>query len=755
MATVARGRARAPANGLRTPNWFYALESKLHVPEIRQKLVRRPHLIEQLRTSEASPLVLVVAPPGYGKTTLLAQWARDEARSVVWLTLDDGDNDPSRLLVNIVVALDQAVPIEGAIFPRPPDPGPGFTEFALPRVTNALSKRERRFVLVLDDVHVLRHREALGMLATIAQNLPPGCQLVLAGRDVPGLPLGRLLVSHSLVTLGTRQLAMSVREGTQLLRGAGLHVNDADAATLVERTEGWPAGLYLAALALREEEHLGDAVASFAGNDRLVSEYLNAELLGNLRSDQLEFMLGTAVLERLCGPLCDAVMGTTGSAEKLEEQERANLFLTSSDRRNVWFRRHQLLAEWLLAELRRRDPEREPLQHRRAARWFEATGDLDEALAHARAIPDHALAAEMIARHTVEHIATGRASMVRRWIESFPERSFLDLPWFGAAAALAYIPSGELDRATQWLAVAERGSDDGGPVPDGRASITSAVAITRASLGLAGIGQLAHDAEVGFELEPEHSPWRAMCRFLHGVAMLLKGNASVAVEELEDAATLSSAAQPNVHAWALAELAICAIEADDREAARDLAARARMEVERNGLEEYPPAAIVYAASAAASAQWRQAADARRDAARATRLLSQLTGVTPWMSVQGRVVTASAYIMLGDPHLARESLRPAERDLTRLRDAHSLRDRFAETHQAAVEHASAVHGPPLTAAEIRVLQFLPTHLSFREIAERLHVSRNTVKTQVMSSYRKLGASSRTEAVERAKTLALVS
>jgi LuxR family maltose regulon positive regulatory protein len=179
-----------------------------------------------------------------------------------------------------------------------------------------------------------------------------------------------------------------------------------------------------------------------------------------------------------------------------------------------------------------------------------------------------------------------------------------------------------------------------------------------------------------------------------------------------------------------------------------------MEIDRNGLHEYSLAALVFAVSALSCARWRQPAEARRDAAQATRLFAVLSGLAPWMSVEGRIAVAEAHLALGDPGLARENLRAAERDLTRLRDAPVLRRWFDATYEAAMARAHEVSGPPLTAAEIRVLQFLPTHLSFREIAERLHVSRNTVKTQVMSSYRKLGASSRTEAVERARALALV-
>jgi LuxR family transcriptional regulator, maltose regulon positive regulatory protein len=752
--TVTRDRPRSRARAGAPPSWFVPLESKLHVPPTRPGIVPRTRLLERLRAAGSSTLIVIDAPLGYGKTSLLAQWAEEDERPFLWLTLDDADNDASRLLVYLVIALNEAFRVGPEVFPRPPEPGPGFVAFSLPRIARALSTRVQPFVLVLDDVQVLHDRHALDVLAMIVDNLPEGSQLVLAGRDPPPLQLSRVLVSRSMTRLRTPELAMTSNEATQLLHAAGLPVGGSESAMLVERTEGWPAALYLAAVALREERHLGRALESFAGSDALVLDYLRDEMLDGLTRGRLAFMLGTAVLDRVSGPLCDAVLQTTGSAQTLEEMERANLFLMPTDRKRVWFRRHQLFADVLLAELRRRDPGQESVQHRRAAEWFEESGHPDAALDHARASGDLVLAGEIIARHVVEYVSSGRASTVRRWIESLPSTAYADAPWFGVAAALAYVSSGNVDRAMHWLAVGERGRDDDGPLPDGRASLRSGIAITRAALAMEGIDQLAADAALGYTLEPENSPWRAFCAFLEGVALHLQGRSGDALARLHEAVSLSSLEQPNVHAWALAQLAICAMHGGDLVGARDFAEQARVEVERTGLQEYAPAALVYAASALACAHWRQPAEARRDAARATRSFALLSGLAPWLSTEGRVVAAETYLALGDPAHARESLRAAERDLSRLGNAPVLRARFEAARRAATGQAQVTNGPPLTAAEIRVVQYLPTHLSFREIAARLHVSRNTVKTQVMSSYRKLGASSRTEAVELAKALALL-
>jgi LuxR family maltose regulon positive regulatory protein len=458
----------------------------------------------------------------------------------------------------------------------------------------------------------------------------------------------------------------------------------------------------------------------------------------------------------LSGDLCDAVLGRRGSAAVLEKLSRANLFVTPIDGDRIWFRRHQLFSEMLLHELRRRNPDAERVQHVRAARWFDEHGEVEEAVEHALAAGDFALAANVIARNSVPFVSTGRASSVRRWIEMVPVGAVADLAWFGAAAAQAYISNGDVDRATGWLAIAERGSDHHvGPLPDGRSSLRSAVSILRASLGLAGLEQMQRDAAVGYASEPEGSPWKAFCAFLLGVALDLRGDRAAGVGLLQEAAEATAIELPNVHAWTRAQLAVCAIEDEDWQLALDHAERARTEVERSDLQGYTSAAIVYAASALACANSRQPAEARRDAMSARRLVVHFNGLAPWMPAEARILVARTFVRLGEPQEARELLREADRDLSRVGEAPALR-RWHEEARAAVsaERDGSFAGRALTAAEIRVVQFLPTHLSFREIAERLHVSRNTVKTQVLSAYRKLGVENRTDAVAAARAAALL-
>lgn len=748
-ATSTNGRAAKRAS------WFVPIESKLHVPSPRPGVVPRRGLVKRLQAAQESSLVVIVGPPGYGKTTLLSQWAQADERPFAWVSLDDEDNDEARLLTYLAFALEEVAPLDPPV-PRSRELGPAFTALALPRLTQALARRANPFVLVIDDVHVLRERKALDLLHIVGQNLPSGCQLVLSGRQLPPVPLSRFLAEDSLVTLDTTQLALTSREGAHLLHAAGLPLGPSEVEILVERTEGWAAALYLAALATREARHLGVALNEFPSHDGLLATYVKDVVFDELPTDCAEFMLGTAALDRMCGGLCDAVLGTEGSAERLAELERANLFVMSTNNERTWFRKHRLFADLLLAELRRRDPDGELVQHRRAAEWFDANDDPDAAIEHALGARDDHLAAEIIARNFAVYLTTGRALTARRWIESLPRTVVEDVPRMGSAAALTYAWSGDSERATHWLMVAERGDGQTSSSPDVRSSRKSPLAIARAALAPDGAFQLLADTTAGHrhELDQEASDWRPFCVFLQGVAHHARGDIDDARRMFHEAAILSVVGQPSVHAWSLAHIAVCDVAEDDWESACRYAERARTEVEHNDLHDCACAATVFATSSLTRAHSREPADARRDAARAAHHLEKLPSPPPWLSVPCRLLLAHTYLLLGDPASARETLPAARRDLARLSEAPLVRRWFEEVSDTASTQRQIATGPPLTAAEIRVLQFLPTHLSFREIADRLHVSRNTVKTQVMSSYRKLGATSRTEAVESAMALSII-
>src|SRR5215216_7213223 len=348
------------------------LATKLYVPQPRPGLLPRPRLTERLAEGVAGDLVLVCAPAGFGKTSLLADWVRRSQRPVAWLALDAGDNDPARFWRYVATALDQACAgladqVAGLLHgPQPP------LEVVVTAVINALAAQPDQVVLVLDDYHLVEAAAVHDSLTVLLERLPPGLRLVLAGRADPSLPLARLRARGQLVELRERELRFTPQETAALLGEAvGLDLPAASLAALAARTEGWVAGLQLAALSLQGHSDPVGFVASFSGCHRYVLDYLTEEVLARQPEPLRTFLLETSVLERLCGPLCQAVTGRADSQGLMEQIERANLFLLPLDEVRGWWRFHQLFADLLQARLAQQQPDRLSGLHRAAAAWHE------------------------------------------------------------------------------------------------------------------------------------------------------------------------------------------------------------------------------------------------------------------------------------------------------------------------------------------------------------------------------------------------
>ena len=355
--------------------------------------MRRSLLIERLARGDLRPVVSVAAPAGYGKTTLLAQWAERNGQAFAWVSLDERDNDPKVLLSYVAAALDAVEPVGERVFDVLASPGSSVPGPVVSALGFAFSSMTVPVILVLDDVHVLDDHECWAALSVLADHVPPGSRLVLAGRDAPVLALARLRTADRMLELGPRDLALTHEEASSLLRNAGVSVSEDDVAELHRRTEGWPAGLYLAALRLREGGQVATEADAFGGDDRLVSEYIQSELLARISTRQRVFLTWTAVLERLCGPLCEAVLDAAGAAATLADLARSNVLLVPLDARGEWYRHHHLFRDMLLAELRRQEPELTPVLRRRAAGWC-ARNDLPEdALEYTIAVGDVDMAA--------------------------------------------------------------------------------------------------------------------------------------------------------------------------------------------------------------------------------------------------------------------------------------------------------------------------------------------------------------------------
>jgi LuxR family maltose regulon positive regulatory protein len=389
-------------------------------------LVVRPRLIERLDEGVrlGHRLTLISAPAGFGKTTLVSAWAAGCGRPVAWLSLDEGDSDPARFLAYLAAALRTVgVEVEGG---SSTDAGtPAAAESFLTALINQVADAPEPLVLVLDDYHLVTAQPIHDALSFLIDHLPSQMHLVIATRADPPLPVARLRGRGQLVELRLVDLRFTPEEAAEFLdRAMGLALSGDDIAALNARTEGWIAGLQMAALSLQRQDDVAQFVAAFAGSDRYILDYLMEEVLHREPEDVQAFLLQTSILDRLCGPLCDAVLGGEAAApsqEVLERLESANLFILPLDSERRWYRYHRLFADLLRQRLHRVDRERVPILHRRASAWHEESGLMAEAIEHALAAGDVKRAADLIAENAEETLKRGEVATFRRWIDALPE----------------------------------------------------------------------------------------------------------------------------------------------------------------------------------------------------------------------------------------------------------------------------------------------------------------------------------------------
>ncbi len=396
------------------------LATKLHMPGPRAGQVPRPRLLARLDEGLARGLVLVCAPAGYGKTVLLADWTRRGGRPVAWLSLDAGDNDPARFWRHAVAALDRARPGTGErVAPLLGPPAPSSFQGLVTALINDLAADQALFVL--DDYHLISARQVHESLAFLVEHRPAGICVVLASRSDPPLPLARLRARGQLAEVRVAELRFTPAEAGELLQPVTSALPDASVAALAARTEGWAAGLQLAALSLRGQHDAAAFVAAFTGSHRYVLDYLAEEVLEGQDKQLRTFLLETSVLGRLSGPLCNAVTGREGSQALLEQAERAGLFLIPLDELRGWWRYHHLFADLLRARLQQEQPGRAAQLHRNAAAWYEQHGLADDAIGHAAAAGEMLWAARIIEQHfDLVHRIRGEAATIDRWLSVLP-----------------------------------------------------------------------------------------------------------------------------------------------------------------------------------------------------------------------------------------------------------------------------------------------------------------------------------------------
>jgi LuxR family transcriptional regulator, maltose regulon positive regulatory protein len=729
------------------------LPSRLTPPPVRRGTVARPGLVRRLPEAAEAPVVAIAAPAGYGKTTLLAEWADRDPRPFGWLRADRRFNDPAVLVSYLATVLASVIPVERAVFDQLAAPHRPQRAAAVAGLAASASQAPHPFVLVVDDVHLLTGTESLDTAGTLVDHLPDGSQLALAGRQEPELGLPRLRSEGRVLDIGAQELQQDPAGARQLLAAAGVELADSELAELMARTEGWPAGLYFAALARNTDAFPHSRASGFEGGDRLLTDYIRSEFLSHLPAGHLRFLTRTSILDELSGPLCDAVLQQQGSAAMLEEIEASNLLLVPLDRQRRWYRYHHLFQDMLRHELDRAEPAAAPELALRASAWCEANDLFDSAVHYAQQAADTSRVGQLMIRGSMRQYASGRAAALHDWFGWLAARDCRD----GAVAVLGAwlnMLSGKPADADRWAAVATAAAPLDAQQPDG--SPLEAWVLTLRAARAQDVQQMRTDAARALQLLSPGSQWRPNAAATLGQAQYYQGNLDAADTQLAQAAELGvSLRAPAAAAVALAGRAIIAILQDRWHDASTQLAQASSLIGAAHLESYPISALVYAVRARVAAHFHDPWSARRELSAAGKLLPALTRALPQVAIQARLEFIRACVTLGDA-LAAEDLLAEASDLLHAGHDFGLLQADADELSAllAQVRAASPRLAKLSPAELRLLPLLATQLTYRQIADQLTVSVHTVKAQVTSVYRKLEVSSRTQAIEQARGLGLL-
>ena len=736
------------------------LATKLHVPTSRGQVVQRGALLEALSAVPGRKLTLVSAPAGWGKTTLLAQWVSgaDGEQRFSWLSLDSSDNDPVWFWMYVIAALQKSSPGVGSRAAELLEMGADVVRVVLPTLLNELDGLTCQLVLVLDDYHLVTCRAIQEQMAFVLNRMPANLHLVLATRSDPDLSLARLRAGGDLVEVRSDDLRFESTEANQLLNvELGLDLTAADIELLCRRTEGWAAGLYLAALSLAGRSDPAASIRSFGGDNRHIVDYLMAEVLDGQPPHLRSFLLRTSVLRRLSGELCDAALQETGSASVLEQIERENLFLMPLDLSRCWYRYHHLFAELLRTELHRSEAELVPALHQRAAAWFEAEGLIDAAVRHLVAADDVARTAELIAAEWVNEFNRGGLSTVSGWLDLLPGGTVLQDPRLSVARSWIALNEGRLDDAAFWVDAVEARA----AAAAGGATIGAQAVVLRAILSFK-VGDVAAALETAGRattLDLGEAPLaRSGLYCIYGNALYFSGRIDEAQASYRRAARRAERiGDRRYRIYALGYLALIAAERGQLTDAERQIRRANGGGTDLAAEEFFVGVMV-SLGAATVLNKRGDLAAAGDAVDMAVASARQGGALPEVA-KALFVRAEIFERLGDQETA-EASRTEAAILAQDCGAAGAglgvparEGRRASVTQAALSTESETT-EPLTQKELEVLRLLATRLSRREIGERMYVSLNTVKTHQRAVYRKLGVEDRSAAITRARELGLV-
>jgi LuxR family maltose regulon positive regulatory protein len=729
---------------------FTPLGSRLRPPGAQVELFRRRRLVEALLQTTAS-LVLVSAPAGAGKSTALAQWTREDPRPTAWLQLDEADDDPVVLLLYLTVSLAGLAPVDPAVLDLLQLRHPPIDERILPSLAASVATAPP-FLLVLDDGHLIHNEASWRVIELLLGQLPAGAQLAIGSRTDPPLQLARLRAAGRLSAFHMDDLAMDRDEARQLLELNDCRVEDDDLDALLTLTEGWATGLYLAAIAGQGRDG-GDWLPRVHGDQREIAAYLTTEVLDRQPQNLREFLLATSILDRLSPALCRAITGSDDAHELLARLARENLFVTALDERDEWYRYHHLFGELLRVELERREPRSLPGLHQRAAEWHHLHGDPETAIRHWLDAGDLEAAAEPTFRVCQDLVYRGQVETARRLLDRFSDEQLRSqIPLTLAAGWLYGTVTGDPDRGGRWVrAVCAAPADD--RINDGGSGIWHSFQLyLRAFLAPDGIGSMLQDAEESYSLEQSvpGADLSEVSRVL-GVACYLSGHPHRAARLFAD--VMDESELPSIRAYALAFLALIAVDENRWDDAVDFERRSSEQSPAMTLDISPGMYLALPMLLARVSVLAHVDDPGLTAeqAKAARHLEQMIPQVPWRIILAAVVFGEVALAQGDLAEGERWTARAQKTLKQYPDAGMLVGRVARLRQALEQLRLA---DPLTPAERRVLELLPTQLTAAQIAARLFVSINTAKTHMRHVYAKLDVTTRTDAVDRARRLRLL-
>ncbi|MCV2491950.1 LuxR C-terminal-related transcriptional regulator [Geodermatophilus sp. YIM 151500] len=729
------------------------IATKLFVPALGTRAIERPRLYSRLARALDARLTVVVAPAGWGKSTLVAQWLRDAGVPSGWVSLDAADDDVTRFWRYLLLAVQQADARIGSTALRQLDAaGTDVERDVLPVLVNELADAGGDLLLVLDDYHLVRSPPVHRSMAALLDHAPSALHLVVTSRTDPPLSLSRLRVAGHLVEVRAEQLRFTAEEAARLLHRAAVpELSAGEVARLVDRTEGWAAGLQLAALRLADRpdrQSRVDFIDRFTGADRHVVDYVGEEVLDSLPSPLRRFLLETSVLPRLCAPLADAVTGRDDAVRHLDDIQRAGLFLTPLDDEGTWFRYHQLFRDLLRYELDRAGLATPAALHRRAAEWFRDHGEVGEAIGHALASGDFRLAGELIGQGWRSQFNLGHLQTVQGWLDALPPAQVAADARLTVARVWLHMDRGRLAEAGAALAAAERAAAD-----DAHVGVLRALHAFKT-------GDVPGAAEqLGAVPGRPADPFLVTVQHLvGGVCALWLGDLGRAAERLRRAAGQAEDTDNRLaQIYALGAQALVAVLAGDLRSAEAVLGQADAVVADALVDAHFVAMFPSLAAARLALQRGRWEDAVVHAGAAAELAGRGAG---------RVEQAAAFVTAAEA--ARRAGRDTGQDAARwlgaaaavLRDCAdpgpTVRDWVGREQrtQRAVRPAAGEVVERLTERELAILSLLPTTLSQREMAGSLFVSPNTMKTHLRAIYRKLGAESRDDAVLRARSLGLL-